>query len=403
VNRIVVVGGGPVGLAFAICAAQSMSNTEVVVLERSPGRMALTDLADESVYDNRVYALSPQSIALLEGIDVWSRLPSGRITPIDEMRVASDADNVDADNIATAAAVVLPSIRFARGAALAHIVEHHQLVVALNRVLAENDVVIKYSTTLDSMTVNGSRRVLALTDGTSLEADLVVAADGRQSAVRKLAGIDAHVKDYASVGIVANFTCEIPHANIARQWFTPDGVLAYLPLPKQQVSIVWSVAQAHAATLPQRDSPDFADAAAKAGHHSLGRLTLSSLVEEIPLKRITAHHTVAPGLALIGDAAHAIHPLAGQGVNLGFADVQSLVDLLASRSEFSAVGDLTVLRRYARARSEAAVAMGEATDFLHALFSRNDNVSKWVRRAGFSWFDRSTWAKRVATEYAARS
>jgi 2-polyprenyl-6-methoxyphenol hydroxylase-like FAD-dependent oxidoreductase len=130
---------------------------------------------------------------------------------------------------------------------------------------------------------------------------------------------------------------------------------------------------------------------------------LSSAIEEIPLKRITADRVVASGLALIGDAAHAIHPLAGQGVNLGFGDVNALVDALAGRGKFSAVGDMAVLRRYARARSEATVAMGEATDYLHTLFLRNDNVSKWVRRSGFSWFDRATLAKRLATEYAARS
>ena len=397
-NRIVVVGGGPVGLAFAICAAQSMSNIEVVILERAPSHTALNDLVDESVYDNRVYALSPQSIALLEKMGVWSRLPGGRITPVDEMRVSSDADI--SDNSSTTAAPDLPSIRFARGAALAHIVEHHQLVAALNQALAETDVVLRFGIAVDSMTVRGSKRLLVLTDGTSIEADFVVAADGRQSSVRKLAEIGTDVKDYESVGIVANFICEIPHANIARQWFTPDGVLAYLPMPEQQISIVWSVTQAFAAALPQRDSTDFADAVATAGHHSLGKLTPSSLVEEIPLKRITAHRVVAPALALIGDAAHAIHPLAGQGVNLGFGDVHSLVDLLASRGKFSAVGDLAVLRRYARARAEATVAMGETTDCLHALFSRNDNVSKWVRRSGFSWFDRSILAKRVATEYA---
>jgi ubiquinone biosynthesis UbiH/UbiF/VisC/COQ6 family hydroxylase len=403
VNRIVVVGGGPVGLAFAISAARSIRNTEIVVLERALSREPANRPIDSSVYDNRVYALSPQSIALLENIGVWSRLPSGRITPIDEMRVSSDVDNTDTTKIAPIADVVLPSIRFSRGVALAHIVEHEQLVTALSDAAAETGVLLRFGTTIGSMTVSGSKRVLVLTDGTRLEADLVVAADGRQSAVRKFAEIGVDVKDYDSVGIVANFTCEIPHGNIARQWFTPNGVLAYLPMPEQQVSIVWSVTQAFAAALPRRDSTAFVDAIATAGHHSLGNLWLGSAIEEIPLKRVMADRVVATGLALIGDAAHAIHPLAGQGVNLGFGDVQSLVDALVSRGVFSALGDLALLRGYARSRSEATVAMGEATDYLHALFLRNDNVSKWVRRSGFSWFDRSTLAKRLATEYAVRS
>ncbi|MBC7623576.1 MAG: FAD-dependent monooxygenase, partial [Aeromicrobium sp.] len=297
----------------------------------------------------------------------------------------------------------LPSIHFSRGMALAHIVEHRRLMSALTDAVVETDVVRKFGVVIDSMANDKNKRDVVLNDGSRIEADLVVAADGRQSSVRQLAGIGAVVKDYRSVGIVANFDCEIPHANIARQWFTSAGVLAYLPLPKQQISIVWSVTEAFASTLPPRDSPAFAEAVASAGHHTLGSLSLKSAIDEIPLKRITADRVVAPGLALIGDAAHAIHPLAGQGVNLGFGDVRRLVDVLVGRSALAGLGDVAVLRRYARAQAETTVAMGEATDRLHTLFSRNDNVSKWVRRSGFSWFDQSSLAKRLATEYAAQS
>jgi ubiquinone biosynthesis UbiH/UbiF/VisC/COQ6 family hydroxylase len=397
-NRVVIVGGGPVGAAFALAAASGLANTEVVLLER--GSVPTMPASDEA-FDHRVYAVSPDSILLLEKMRVWQRLKSlqrTRIAPVDQMQVWSDAEQPGQK---------LPSIAFSHGAALAHIVEHRTLVAALHAELAESAVALRLGVTIAALqrAEGGYDRGyhLKLTDGSTLRADLVIGADGRQSHVRGLADIGVTLKDYDSVGIVANFRCENPHGNIARQWFTPNGVLAYLPLPHQQISIVWSVQNRMADALPQRDSDAFADAVAAAGHHSLGRLTLVSAVDAIPLRRQTANQSVAPNLALIGDAAHAIHPLAGQGVNLGFGDVLSLVDVLQHRSPLSAIGDEVVLRRHARLRAEATVAMGEATDCLQTLFLRNDAVSKWIRRDGFGLFDRAKLLKRLATEYAVRA
>jgi ubiquinone biosynthesis UbiH/UbiF/VisC/COQ6 family hydroxylase len=393
VNRIVIVGGGPVGAAVALASASALTNTEVVLLERG---LAPTIPAADEAFDHRVYALSPDSILLLEKIGVWPRLNAlrpTRVAPIDQMQVWSDVDPPDQK---------LPSIAFSQGAALAQIVEHRTLVAAMYAELAQSAVKLQLGATIAAMPRAANGYHLTLTDGSTLSADLVIAADGRQSQVRRLADIGATLKDYDSVGIVANFRCERPHGNIARQWFTPSGVLAYLPLPQQQISIVWSVQNRMAEALPPRDSDAFVDAVRLAGHNSLGHLTLASPVHAIPLQRLTTNQVVAPSLVFIGDAAHAIHPLAGQGVNLGFGDVRTLVDVLQHRSALSGIGDEAVLRRHARARVESTVAMGEATDCLQALFVRNDNVSKWVRRDGFGLFGRAKLLKRLATEYAVR-
>ncbi len=390
--RIAVVGGGPVGAAFAIAASRALPNAEIDLLERA-ARPA--NAFHENKFDQRVYALSPQSMTLLDELGVWSRIVPQRITPVDDMHVVSDAETTGEQ---------LPSMHFSYGAPLAYIVEHSALLAALYDTLAETRVKVRFGARVVSMSQHEQRRSLTLADGSVVDADLVLGADGRQSQIRQMLGIDVVAKDYASVALIGNFACEKPHGNIARQWFTTGGVLAYLPLPLQQISIVWSVANAFADTLPtKKDGADFAHCVASVGHDCLGALTHASPVEAIPLQRISAMRCVAAAAALIGDAAHAIHPLAGQGVNLGFGDVRCLMEVLRERGALSGIGDVALLRRYARARAEASVAMGELTDCLHTLFQRNDNVAKWVRRTGFNWFDRLPLLKRIATEYAVRS
>ncbi len=392
--RILVVGGGPVGLAFAL-AASRLRDVEVVVVERAATD---TPALPSTHFDHRVYALAPTSIALLESIGVWPRIASARITPIDQMRVFADAEQNTQSEQAP-----LPEIEFGIGAPLAHIVEHAVLMEALHQGVGESAIVFKPGERVAAMETTKTGRRITLASGEILDADLLIAADGRQSQIRQFAGIDVVEKDYASDGVVANFVATKPHGNIARQWFSPEGVLAYLPLPDNQISIVWSVAHAFATKLGALDDARFAERVADAGGHALGVLTLASPRDAVPLKRLRALQWVKPALALIGDAAHAVHPLAGQGANLGFGDVSVLVDILASRSAMSRIGDLALLRRYARARIEAAVAMAETTDRLHGLFLSEAAVAKWLRRQGFGWFNRAAPIKRLATEYAIRA
>jgi 2-polyprenyl-6-methoxyphenol hydroxylase-like FAD-dependent oxidoreductase len=177
-------------------------------------------------------------------------------------------------------------------------------------------------------------------------------------------------------------------------------VLAFLPLPQQQVSIVWSVSSAKSESLKALSDADFCAAVGTAAHDTLGQLSLTSPIARFPLARVMAHHCVETGLALIGDAAHVVHPLAGQGVNLGFADARTLFMMLSQRSKFSAIGDLVVLRKYQRARRESTVALGQVTDKLLALYMNEAKVAAWARNDGLAMLNKLPHAKAALIDYA---
>ena len=381
---LVIVGGGPVGLAFAL-AASRLVNVDVTVVERS----AALATAPESptTFDHRVYALSPTSLEFLGGIGVFPE--SARTSKVRAMQVWGDDANKDSH------------LDLAQGQPIATIVEHAALMFALEQAVSRNEAirVLRGSVPM-AMRANGNQRELDMADQSTLRADLIIGADGSRSQIREWAGIEAVTKDYESDGIVANFQCEFAHGDIARQWFTNESVLAYLPLPQGQISIVWSVTKANSAALKALSDDQFCGAVETAGHHAIGKLTLASPIARFPLARVIAYHWCAPGLALMGDAAHAIHPLAGQGVNLGFADARSLFDMLNRRSRFSAMGDMLVLRKYERARRESTLALSEVTDKLRALYMNDAKAAAWLRNDGFTLLNRLPQAKAALIQYA---
>jgi len=386
-EKCVIVGGGPVGLACALALNHaSAANVDVSVVERATFKSIADDdtASGNTLFDHRVYALSPQSRRFLFDLGVWQRLAIQRVTPIDAMRVYGDG----------------AAINFRQGEALAHIVEHRSLMAALRQAFHAANINVVYGDGLKAIEKTASGFILALVSEATIHANLVVGADGRASPLRALAGIDVVEKDYQSDAVVANFQIEKPHGNVAQQWFSKDGVLAYLPLPNNQISIVWSTSRMQANYLRGLDDAAFAEAVAKVGQHSFGLLSLTSVRDTIALKRIRAVETSRAGLALVGDAAHAIHPLAGQGVNLGFGDVAHLTETLSHKSPLSRIGDAALLIRYARGRAESAALMGEATDYLQSLFGRDDRVAKWLRGTGFRLFERMPIVKNIAAGYA---
>jgi 2-polyprenylphenol 6-hydroxylase len=385
-HQVLVVGAGPVGLACALALAQ-LRNVDVTVVERQTLGLA----GVSSQFDHRVYAVSPSSKTLLEGIGAWSRTDASRIEPIRAMQVFGDDISSSGSS----------ELALHHGTPLAFMVEHAALMHALQTELAaRQNIRLLDGLAVTSLAPEGVRRKVSLTNGQTLAADMLIAADGSNSPLRAMLQIATTQQDYESDGVVANFRVERAHLGVARQWFSADGVLAYLPLPESHMSIVFSVARTYADTLMQMPESEFADCIGKAGRASLGCLTLASGRARFPLKRVMAQQWVAPAFALIGDAAHAIHPMAGQGANLGFADVACLAETLATRSILSGIGDVAVLRRYERARREDAVAMSSVTGGLRALYLDPHTWARQVRNRGLNVLDKLPIAKLLLVGHA---
>jgi ubiquinone biosynthesis UbiH/UbiF/VisC/COQ6 family hydroxylase len=243
---------------------------------------------------------------------------------------------------------------------------------------------------------------MTLSTGERLEGDLLVGADGADSKVRELLGLEAEQKAYDETAWVANFDCEKPHGDTARQWFSADGTLAWLPLPGQRISIVWSARSGLAAELAALEDAAFARRVEAAGASALGQLSLASARASFPLRLVTVDRVAAPGVTLIGDAAHAVHPLAGQGVNLGFQDAHLLAEEIMGRSPLERAGDLRVLRRYARGRREDVTAMQSLTDRLDALFASGNPLVGDLRNAGLRMLESQSWIKDLLGDRAMR-
>jgi 2-polyprenylphenol 6-hydroxylase len=403
-SRIVIIGAGPVGLACALALSSlprsSLQHAEIVLVDRqalvAPLGQPQTPLLGRSLehFDNRVYAIAPSSKALLERIGAWPRLDHSRIEAVRAMQIFGDTMEAESKN---------NELNLTHGTPLAYIVEHAALMEAMQaEMVVRTNIRQINGASVVGFSDDAAPRTVTLSDGTVLTADLVIAADGSASKMRDLAGISTISKDYESDGVVANFHVARPHLGVARQWFSEQGVLAYLPLPNNNMSIVFSVANAYADTLMALSETDFADEIARVGHASLGALTLASPRARFPLQRVMARHWVQSGFALVGDAAHAIHPLAGQGANLGFSDVTAMSDILANRSSLSAIGDLAVLRRYERARREDAASMGEVTNGLRDLYLSPAGWAKRLRNDGLGLLNRAPMAKSLLVGHVIR-
>lgn len=363
---VLVVGAGLVGASLA--AALRGSGLAVVLVDAGP-----KEPQAQGEWDTRVYAISPGSRRFMHECDAWDRIAPERIAPVDAMEVHGDAADAE--------------IRFSAYQAglreLCFIVESREMQRSLAAAIeAHAEVTALYSVRPAGLAIGEDSAVLELDDGRSIEARLIVGADGAQSWVRETLGIEARIRPYGQQGVVANFETERGHGSIARQWFRNDGVLALLPLPGNRVSMVWSTRNAAAERLVCLEEADLEREVEEASKHELGGLQLLTPARGFPLRWMRAPECVRPRLALIGDAAHNVHPLAGQGVNLGFQDAQELAAVLLGRGAQDDCGDFRLLRRYARARSEPVAVMQAATDGLQRLFNNELLGLKWLRNTG---------------------
>lgn len=379
---LIIVGGGLAGLSLACALRESRLKIALIESASPPSRPA--------GWDARVYAVTPANAAFLDRIGVWKHLDAERICPIHAMQVLGDR------------AARLDFSAYESGIdELGWILESSLMACELwENVKRQKNVSLFFGATPQSLTIGESAAALTLADGHALTAKLVIGADGRNSWVRGAASLPAHETSYDEMGVVANFSCEKPHRNIARQWFRQDGVLAWLPLPGERISIVWSTPDAHAAELTVLAPEAFADKVATAGQHELGALTLITPPAAFPLRLLRVARTVAPRVALIGDAAHGIHPLSGHGINLGFQDASALAELLAAATEWQDIGAERFLQRYQRIRREETVLMQTATHALHRLFHETLPGVAPLRNLGLALTDKLPMAKNLLVRYA---
>jgi 2-octaprenylphenol hydroxylase len=390
-SDICIVGNGAIAKTTALGLAQS--GLSVTLLTPPPSARAIGATADIG-WDARVYALNHTARTLLSSLKVWDALDAARVAPVDAMVIQGDgagAGDLSFDAYG------------AHTGTLAWILEDRNLGQALDAALKfARDVTVVHGRAA-ALLREGGHATVQLEDGAAIKAQLVVGADGGDSWVRGQCDIGLDYRSYGQSAVVTNFACEKPHHGAAYQWFTgAEGIVALLPLPGNQVSLVWSAPDALAEKLRAEPAARIAERLAVYAAEKLGALTplQPELVRDFPLRLIRPHAMTAPQVALVGDAAHVVHPMAGHGMNLGFADVAQLMKTLAEREPQRGVGDARVLARYERARKEDVLLMQLTTDGLARLFGADIEPLRVVRNLGLNLLDKLPVLKRRLISHA---
>lgn len=375
---VAIIGAGIAGASLAV--ALSGEGLSIALVEaQSLDVPELSDNRSLNAFDSRVSALTPRSRAFLEQLGAWQAIADYRYCAYHHMTVwdAEGTGEIEFDR----AEVNVPE--------LGHIVENRAIVSALlARVEAAADITVLSPAALDACTRQESSRMrLVLSEGTTLEADLLVAADGALSRVREMMAFNTREWDYGHCAIVATVEVARSHNETAWQRFMPTGPLALLPLPGTEghhyCSIVWSIQEHLVDDLMALDDQEFCAELERASEGRLGQVIGSSRRFAFPLRQRHAVDYVQPGVALVADAAHTIHPLAGQGINMGIQDVAVLAEeILAGHACGISPGQLELLRRYQRRRKGENLMMMTAMDGFKRLFEQESLPIRWLRNAG---------------------
>ncbi|MBL8327698.1 MAG: FAD-dependent monooxygenase [Rubrivivax sp.] len=364
---VCVQGSGPVGMSLAL--ALSRLGLNVAWRAEVPAASAAGDV--------RTYALSATSVELLEQLKVWPALAADARTPVLRMQIEGDAPGAGLQFSAPVQG--LPQLTW--------IVDAAELERALREAL-------KFAHHVQPVDAE-------------VPATLQALAEGRDAAGRQARGVSVQVHRYGQRALAARLVADRPHEGIARQWFRAPDVLALLPFDRPRnghaYGLVWSLPEDRAQALQALEPAAFEAELDAATQQRAGRLQLASPVSGWPLLHAQADRLCGPGWVLLGDAAHVVHPLAGQGLNLGLADVKALAETLAAREPFRSVGDEKLLRRYARLRHGPVQAMGRLTDGLLELFAHPHPVARELRNRGMSLVNSLPPLKRLLTQRAMRS
>lgn len=384
---VLIVGGGPVGACAAALLQRGhvsgAARLRVAVLEPKTTEPP----APGAPSDARVVAISRSSERILGHAGAWSRISGPRLSPYERMRIWHQGIGP-----LSRGALVFDAAD-AGEPNLGYILEARLLTHALQQsFLSAGGRIEPFH--LQGLHIT-AQSVTVETSGGTLTARLVVGADGAESAVRKAVGLTADISPYQQTAIVANVATERPHESTAWQRFMRDGTLAFLPLAEGTSSIVWSADDKRAHALLEVSDAQFGSELDRASDQALGATRLVSERVSFPLKRLSTHHRVAQRVALIGDAAHVVHPLAGQGVNLGLLDAAALAQtVLAARQEGEDPGALRALRRYERWRKTEVIAMDTMINAFDRYLAHGIGPVSLLARAGMGWVSQSTELKR---------
>ncbi len=383
---VIVVGAGMVGATAALALGQA--GFTVTLLEAAlPPRLHVDDPPDL-----RVSAISPASHTFFERLGVWQSMLSIRVAAYRHMHVW-DANNgaslhFDAQTI--------------EATELGYIIENRIIQQALLDAIEQTETITLLSPVRwHSLSQNDSSVTIQLEDGQKIHAQVLLAADGADSKLRDAMGIAVSRKDYGQSGVVASVTTESGHSDTAWQRFLSTGPLAMLPLYNGQCSIVWSTTPEQATALCEMTETAFCEQLTQASEARLGSVLAASKRAAFPLRLQQAESYIGPRFAMIGDAAHTVHPLAGQGVNLGLGDAQAMLEVMqAAREQGRDIGGERCLNAYQRQRRGVDTLMGKAFDAIKMLFAQNDEITSTVRFLGLQAVDRSGIVKKMLMKVA---
>jgi 2-octaprenylphenol hydroxylase len=383
---IIIVGGGMVGAALACALGDTPVKIAVIEARQSDFNWP------EGSHDIRVSALTRASENIFINLGVWEAMQQDGVSPYRQMHVWDETGQGEIDFNS----LDIGEIN------LGHIVENRVIQKAIQLRLADfSNIELLMPVTLTELRQQKNRAELITSDGQCLTTNLVVGADGANSWVRKQTGISLHTWAYRQTAVVCNVSTSESHQEACWQQFMPDGPLAFLPLADGQSSIVWSTTEEKAQALITMDEKHFNQELQMAFGSTLGRVSLTSERAGFPLRLRHAKHYVEEHLALIGDAAHTVHPLAGQGVNLGLLDAAVLAEEIKQAiAHKRPIGSLSTLRRFERRRKADNIAMLAAMDGFKRLYSNDIMPLKLLRNAGMTLADKMSPLKNMMTRRA---
>jgi len=385
---IIIVGAGMVGATLACGLAEEAENLRIAVIDANAPDLDW----DETSYDLRVSAITRSSQNLFKRVAAWQSITNQRVSPYRDMFVwdAGGKGEIHFDSADMGETD------------LGHIIENRVIVKALHQRMKEiKHIDLLCPAQIKAIEFKQDKTELSLNDKTKLMANLIVGADGSRSWIRQQADIAVKGWDFDQAALVTTVKTEKYHQDTAWQRFLNTGPLAFLPLTEGNSSIVWSTSPEEAKRLMNIPAEEFATELEQAFESKLGKIESVAGRAVFPLRLFETLHYVKPRLALVGDAAHTIHPLAGQGVNLGLADVNSLIEVIVDAlNEKKDIGDLKVLRRYERWRRAENRSMLVAMDGLKRLFGSELTIVKSLRSLGLNLTNKTTALKNIIMQQA---